>query len=93
MSTKKITMIGSVALVALLAVLANWLPANAAQSSLYPAKVGTIESGKQGLALSNVPARVKYVAFDLVNFDPNDSHDATISLESVEISTYNLPLY
>jgi hypothetical protein len=66
MSTKKMIMIGSVALVALIAILASWLPANAAQSNIYPAKVGTIESGKQGLVLSNVPERVKYVAFDLV---------------------------
>jgi hypothetical protein len=45
----------------------SWLPAIAAQSSVFPAKVGTIESGKQGLVLSNVPSKVQYVAFDLVN--------------------------
>jgi hypothetical protein len=33
---------------------------------LYPAKVGTIVSGKQGLVLSSVPSKVKYVAFETV---------------------------
>jgi hypothetical protein len=66
MSTKKILMIGSIALVALLAIFMSWLPANAAQSSFFPAKIGTIESGKQGLVLSSVPSKVKYVAFDML---------------------------
>jgi hypothetical protein len=59
-------MIKSVAFVALLMVFLSWLPVNAEQNKLFPAKVGTIESGKQGLVLSAVPGKVKYVAFDVL---------------------------
>jgi hypothetical protein len=66
MSAKKILLFGSIAFVALFAFFAGWLPANAAQNSVFPAKVGTIEAGKQGLVLSNVPSKVQYVAFEML---------------------------
>ncbi|HBY06519.1 MAG TPA: hypothetical protein DEH22_01515 [Chloroflexi bacterium] len=66
MITKKILMISVIPLVALLAIFASWLPADAAQNTLYPAKLGTILSGKQGVVLSSIPNKVKYVAFDTV---------------------------
>jgi len=67
MSIKKFLLIGSVATVALLTIFVSWLPAHAAQNNIFPAKVGTIESGKQGLVLSSVPSKVGYIAFDPVN--------------------------
>lgn len=44
----------------------SWLPGMAAQGKVFPAKVGTIEAGKQGFVLSSVPAKVKYVAFETI---------------------------
>ncbi len=64
MNPKKIFVISFVSLVALLMALVVWLPASAAQGKIFPAKVGIIESGKQGLVLSNVPNKLKYVAFE-----------------------------
>lgn len=63
MKTKKILVISSITIIVLLVAFSIWLPA-AAQGKVFPAKVGTIESGKQGLVLSNVPAKVKYVSFE-----------------------------
>ena len=65
MKTKKVYLFGLVAIIALFVALASWLPA-AAKDNVFPAKVGTIESGKQGLVLSNVPTKVKFIAFETV---------------------------
>ena len=67
MIAKRILVISSVVVLALLVAFGSWLPAAAAQSGLFPAKVGTIESGKQGLVLSNVPGKVSFVAFETMN--------------------------
>ena len=67
MRINKGLMIGLVTFMALVAVFVRWLPANAGQGDLFPARVGTIESGKQGLVLSSVPAKVAYIAFNTVN--------------------------
>ena len=66
MNTKKLLPLSLVIVFALIAVFSTWLPADAAQGSLFPAKVGTIEAGKQGLVLSNVPNKVKYVSFETI---------------------------
>jgi len=68
MITKRVLiLVGFVAAIAFLFSFSAWLPAAAAQVGLYPAKLGTIEAGKQGLVLSNVPAKVQYVSFEKVN--------------------------
>ncbi len=66
MVTKRKLLIGLFAVLALMVVFATWLPAAAAQSGVFPAKVGTFEAGKQGLVLSNVPSKVGYVAFESI---------------------------
>ncbi len=67
MVTKKLLIIGIVTVLASLVAISTWLPAAAAQSNIFPANLGTIESGKQGLVLSNVPGKVKYVAFETLD--------------------------
>ena len=66
MNTKKSLVGGFVVVAVLMAVFSTWLPVAAAQSGLFPAKVGTIEAGKQGLVLSSVPNKVKYVSFETI---------------------------
>ncbi len=64
MKTKRIIFVVSFTIVAaLLTAFVVWLPV-AAQGKVFPAKVGTIKSGKQGLVLSNVPSKVKFVSFE-----------------------------
>ena len=93
MKTKKTSVIGLVIFVALVVILLTWIPASAAQRSLFPAKVGTIVSGKQGLVLSNVPNKVQYVAFDRLNQSlPSRYHigvDIAYRGPTVEISFMN----
>jgi len=67
MSVKKFVTVSFVAIALLIAVFSTWLPVNAAQGGLFPAKVGTIEAGKQGLVLSNVPNRVRYITFETLS--------------------------
>jgi hypothetical protein len=67
MDGKRFVTVSFVAIVLLIAVFSTWLPVAAAQGGLFPAKLGTIEAGKQGLVLSNIPSKVRYVTFETLS--------------------------
>jgi len=43
-----------------------WQPGSASRKTIYKANAGTIELGKQGLFLSNLPQKISYVEINLI---------------------------